>query len=237
MNILIPMAGGGTRFQRAGFTDSKPLIDVLGLPMIVRVIDNIGNLGKFVFILRKDAHDCDRLTALLKAIKPDCVIVYTDHLTRGAAETCLLAKEHIIDDSLLIANCDQIQDWSPSIFKKFVDSNDNDGVIVTFRSTDKNNSYAEITGTRRVIRVAEKQVISIHATTGVYFWRSGREFVRDAESMISKNITTNNEFYVCPVYNETIANGGKIDAFWIDKHWPIGTPEDLEIYVKNHENL
>jgi dTDP-glucose pyrophosphorylase len=134
MNILIPMAGGGTRFSQNGYKDSKPLIDVNGLPMIVRVLDNLGNIGKYVFVVREDAPDYHRLILLLSSLKPGCKVITTSHLTRGAAETCLLAKDYIQDDSLLIANCDQIEDWTPQQFMNCVSTSTADGIIVTYHS-------------------------------------------------------------------------------------------------------
>ncbi len=235
MNILIPMAGGGTRFSQNGYKDSKPLIDVNGLPMIVRVLDNLGDIGKYVFVVREDAPDYHRLVSLLWSLKPGCKIITTRHLTRGAAETCLLAKDYIQDDSLLIANCDQIEDWTPQQFMNCVSVSTADGIMVTYHSNDVKNSYAEIDVNDplkyRVSRVAEKEVISNCATTGLYYWRKGSDFVSDASNMIRKNIRTNNEFYVCPVYNETISRGGLVEIYPIFQHHPIGTPEDLQKYL------
>ncbi len=239
MNILIPMAGAGSRFVSAGYQDSKPLIDVNGLPMIIRVIDNLGPIGRYIFIVRKDLHDYDRLICLLKSVKKDAIIVELNELTEGAAQTCLYANKalngYLDNDSLLVANCDQIQNWSSNDFEKAISNSTDDGIIVTFNSRDKNNSYALLDENKSVIKVAEKEVISNVATTGVYYWRRGSDFIRDATQMISKNIRTNNEFYVCPVYNETISNYGKVSTYQIENHWPIGTPEELKKYLAKNK--
>ena len=226
------MAGAASRFIKEGYKDSKPLIDVFGLPMIVRVIDNLPISNNYTFIIRKDFHDGSRLKSLLLSLKPNCNIIEIDCLTNGAAETCLLAKRFInTSDSLLIANCDQIQEWDTNHFINHINNTIYDGIIITFTSNSPNNSYVEVKN-GFVVRCVEKDVISDIATTGVYYWRKGSDFVKCAEQMIARNIRTNNEFYVCPVYNELIANGGKVSIYQIEKHYPIGTPNDLKRYLE-----
>jgi dTDP-glucose pyrophosphorylase len=232
MKTLIPMAGAGSRFIKAGYKDSKPLIDINGLPMIIRVIDNLPPSDDYIFIIRQDIPDLSRLKSLLKSLKPHSHIIEIDKLTQGAAETCLLAKGFIDDTPLLIANCDQIQNWNINHFLQTISlvKSHVDGIIITFKSTSTANSYVLLNDKQMIIRCAEKEVISNDATTGVYFWTKGSDFVKCAQQMISKNIRTNNEFYVCPVYNEIIQNGGKITVYPIKEHWPVGTPEDLKEY-------
>ena len=230
MQILMPMAGAGSRFIKEGYKDSKPLIDVNGLPMVIRVLDNLPKSDDYIFIIRSDMPDIQRLKNLLLSIKPFAKIVEINRLTNGAAETCLLAEKYIGNDPLLIANCDQIQKWSS---KHFVNSlhSDVDGMIITFQSTSPNNSYVQLDDEGAVVRCAEKEVISSNATTGVYYWRNGFDFCRYAKQMIRQNIQTNNEFYICPVYNELLLEGGKVSIYPIEEHWPIGTPEDLKRYI------
>lgn len=231
MTILIPMAGAGSRFAKEGYADSKPLIDVLGLPMIVRIIDNLPASDNYIFIVRQDMHDLDRLSNLINSLKPKSKIIIVDKLTQGAAETCLLAKNLINNkEPLLIANCDQIHNWNINEFELAINQNI-DGAIVTFESTSPLHSYAKIED-GAIIQVAEKLVISTHATTGVYFWKKGSDFVNSAENMIKKNIRTNNEYYVCPSYNELIADGKKIISYPIPNNWSIGTPDELRHYIK-----
>jgi dTDP-glucose pyrophosphorylase len=110
-----------------------------------------------------------------------------------------------------------------------------DGGILTFTSTHPKWSYAKIDNNGFVVEVAEKNPISDIATTGVYFWKKGSDFVKYAESMISKNIRVNNEFYVCPVFNEAVLDNKKIKTFNIEKMWGIGTPEDLTTFLENHK--
>jgi dTDP-glucose pyrophosphorylase len=84
-----------------------------------------------------------------------------------------------------------------------------------------------------VAEVQEKKVISNVATAGIYFWKRGTEFVKYAEQMIAKNERVNGEFFVCPVYNEAIADGKKIKAIPCKRMWSLGIPEDIDIFLKH----
>jgi dTDP-glucose pyrophosphorylase len=235
MQILIPMAGAGSRFVQAGYEDPKPLIDVNGLPMIRQVVENLGLDYDYIFIAQKSTLDqyrsqLEEVTKVAKSAK----FISVDGLTRGAAETCLIAKEYLDPDRpLMIANCDQIMEWDSDEFYEWFYSKPSDGAIITFDSDSDKNSYVKLNEDGWVIEAKEKIVISNLATTGVYIWRKASDFIWAAEEMIFKNIRHNNEFYVCPVYNQNILRGQYINTYHINKHWPIGTPEDLEEYLKN----
>ena len=92
-------------------------------------------------------------------------------------------------------------------------------------------SFAKIDENGYVTEVAEKNPISDIATVGVYFWKKGSDYVKYAEEMIKENIRVNNEFYVCPVFNEAIKDNKKIRTFDIEKMWGLGTPEDLNVFL------
>ncbi len=239
MNILIPMAGKGSRFIDANYAEPKPLINTSGIDdvytsMIEVVVDNLNIYGDYIFlVLREHIHDYPHLLGLLQGLAPDPKIVIVDEVTEGAACTCLLAKEYINNNEpLLIANCDQIMDWSPCDFLRFVHTNYCDGCILTFYSKDGKNSYVDINReTMLVTECREKEVISDNATCGVYYWSRGKDFVFSAESMIESNMRTNGEFYVCPTYNELIDYGARIMTHHVSRHYPIGTPEDLKKYT------
>ncbi len=235
MNVLIPMAGAGSRFQQAGYTFPKPLIDVEGKPMIQVVVDNLNIDATFIYVVQKEHREKYNLDTLLNLITPNCKIVEVDGLTEGAACTTLLAKEYINnDDPLLMANSDQFVEWDSNEFMYKMIEQKVDGGIVTFKATHPKWSFAKVDEYGYVIEVAEKNPISDIATVGVYYWAKGSDYVKYAEQMISKNIRTNNEFYTCPTFNEAIGDGKKIKTFNIDKMWGLGTPEDLKYYLENY---
>ena len=236
MNVLIPMAGNGSRFAQAGYTFPKPLIEVHGKPMIQVVVDNLAVDANFIFVVQKSHREKYNLDSMLSLICPGCKIVEVDGITEGAACTVLLAKEFIDNDEpLVIANSDQFIEWNSLEFFYKMNEQNLDAGIVSFRATHPKWSYAKVDDSGFVTEVAEKNPISDIATVGVYYWKQGKDFVKYAESMISKDIRVNNEFYVCPVFNEALLDGLKIKTFDVPKMWGIGTPEDLNYFLENYK--
>jgi len=234
MNVLIPMAGAGSRFKNAGYTFPKPLIEVKGKPMIEVVVNNLNIEANYIFIVQKEHYEKYNLKYLLNLIAPNCDIVQVNGVTEGAACTTLLAKDLINNNEpLLIANSDQYVEWNSNECMYAFSADEIDGGILTFNAHHPKWSYAQVGDDGFVKEVAEKKVISNNATVGIYYWSKGSEYVKYAEKMINKNIRVNNEFYVCPVYNEAINDGKKIRIKQVENMWGIGTPEDLNYFLSN----
>ncbi len=236
MNVLIPMAGAGSRFEKAGFTFPKPLIEVNGKPMIQVVCDNLNIDGHYIFIVQKSHYEKYNLQYLLNLIKPGCDIVQVDGVTQGAACTTLLAEQYINNNQpLVIANSDQFVEWNSNEVLYAFSADTIDAGIVTFKATHPKWSFARLDEHGFVAEVAEKKPISDNATVGIYYWKRGSDYVRYAKQMIENDIRTNGEFYVCPVFNEAIQDGKRVRVKEIQKMWGLGTPEDLAIYLEHHK--
>lgn len=236
MNVLIPMAGAGSRFQQAGYTFPKPLIEVNGKPMIQLVVENLNIDATHIFVVQKEHYEKYNLNYLLNLISPNCKIVQVDNVTEGAACTTLLAKEFINNDEpLVFANSDQFLDWDSNEFMYSMEAEEIDGGMLTFNATHPKWSFAKTNEDGFVTEVAEKKPISNIATAGIYYWKHGRDYVKYAEQMIEKNIRFNNEFYVCPVFNQALEDGRKIKTFHFDGMWGIGTPEDLKTFIESRK--
>jgi dTDP-glucose pyrophosphorylase len=208
MNILIPMAGAGSRFEQAGYTFPKPLIEVHGKPMIQKVVENLNIEGRYIFIVQKEHYDKYALNYLLPLIAPGCEIVQVDGVTEGAACTTLLAKQFIDNDAPLItANSDQYIEFEDG-WQRHLDTEWTDGNILTFEATHPKWSFARV---------------------------DADGDVKYAEQMIEKDIRVNNEFYVCPVFNEAIADDKKIRTVPVKRMWGLGTPEDLRTYLSDYK--
>jgi HAD superfamily hydrolase (TIGR01509 family) len=236
MNVLIPMAGAGSRFEKAGYTFPKPLIEVNGKPMIQLVVENLNIDARHIFIVQKSHCEKYNLKSMLNTISPDCKVVEVDGITEGAACTTLLAKEFIDNDEpLLMANSDQYVDWDSTEFMYSMIGDEIDAGILTFESLHPKWSYVRLNDDGFVDEVAEKNPISNRATVGIYYWSKGSDYVKYAEDMIAKDIRHNNEFYVCPVFNQAIEDKKKIKIFDIDSKdmWGLGTPEDLNTFVNS----
>jgi HAD superfamily hydrolase (TIGR01509 family) len=234
LNVLVPMAGAGSRFAQQGYTFPKPLIEVNGKPMIQLVVENLNIEAHYIFVVQEDHYIKYNLKYLLNLIAPGCDIVQINGITEGAACSTLLAKDYINNDSpLVMANSDQYIEWNSNECMYAFTADEIDGGIVTFEASHPKWSYAKVGSDGFVSEVAEKKVISNEATVGVYYWKHGSDFVKYAEEMIEKNIRVNNEFYVCPVFNQAIEDNKKIKVKRVNKMWGIGTPEDLDYFLKN----
>lgn len=232
MNIVIPMAGSGTRFSACGYSDPKPFITINNKCMIEHVVDSLSGLNshKLIFICRIEHLNNDRVK-LLNSLGPNVNIVTVNYKTDGAINTTLLAKDLInSDEDLLIVNSDQIV--VVDIEKVVADWQYNyDGGIFLFKSDEPKWSYAKCDHTMRVTAVAEKQVISEFATCGIYWFKHGSSYVKYANDMIKENDRTNGEFYICPIYNRFIRDNLHVCGSIVDEMHGLGTPEDLVQYV------
>jgi len=238
INVVIPMAGLGSRFARAGYTKPKPFIDVAGRTMIERVMANLAIEGaRYILLARREHMDAERVTVARLRAQGNVEFLPIDAMTEGTACTVLHARG-MIDNAtpLLIANCDQIVDFSCEAFVGDCWARGLDGSILCFKDVkrDPKWSFAKTDAHGVVVQVAEKVAISDLATVGLYLFRRGSDFVAGAIDMVARNDRVNNEFYTCPVYNHVIRNGARIgvqEVRFEDMHG-LGVPDDLMDYIK-----
>lgn len=239
INIVIPMAGLGSRFKLSGYTVPKPLIPIDGKPMIQHAVDTLGIKGNYIFICQKEHN----LKPHLEAIYPGCKVIEIDYITKGSACTVLLAKTYINNNlPLIITNCDQIMWWDDKSFSTFVKNYPYDGFVVTYTESTPKNSYVKLNREGFAVEFAEKKVISSISLNGIHYWKHGKDFVYSTQNMIKTNEQYNNEFYVAPTYNTLIKDGKNIGVYHIpnEQHNAVGTPEDLIKYADkkyNYENI
>ena len=236
-NIVIPMAGAGSRFSEAGYLKPKPFIDVNGKPMIVRVLENLSLPNARYILVARNTH-IQRERELVAQIESEfnAVFIGIDDLTEGTACTVLHAR-HLINNNepLLIANSDQIVDFEPDLFFQDAIDRNLDGSILVFKDFDRNPkwSFAKVDEEGLVLEVKEKNPISDNATVGIYLYRSGADFVDSAIDMMLFQDRVNGEYYTCPTYNYMIKKRKKIGIYNIPykSMHGIGTPEDLSFFL------
>jgi NDP-sugar pyrophosphorylase family protein len=239
MNIVIPMAGRGSRFTAAGFKRPKPLVQLLGKPMIELVVTNLEPNCDHTFIfvcLDEHLKVYPELEPFLRGLSKNVVIVPIDGVTQGAACTVLCAEKFINNDTpLIIANSDQFIDFDQYRFYSQLRNSLYAGHIMTFFASDPKWSYVSTDEYGNVVRVVEKEVISNQATTGIYHFSKGANFVHYAKQMIECNDTVNGEFYVAPTYNYMIRDGLNVVPVEVDGNesvmYGLGTPEDLSLFM------
>ncbi len=237
INVVIPMAGSGSRFVNAGFTKPKPFIDIDGKPMIKRVLENLCLPNAHYILVARREHVLAEIE-LVREIEQtyQASFIQIDGLTEGTACTVLHARKLINNATpLLIANSDQIVDFNPIEFVDDCVNRDLDGSILTFKdvSRDPKWSFARIGKNGLVQEVKEKKPISENATVGIYLYRHGQEFVNAAIDMFLQRDRVNNEYYTCPTYNYLIQEDKKIGIFNVPASamHGVGTPEDLKLYL------
>ena len=236
MNIVIPMAGFGTRFKQEGFKEPKPLIKVDGKTLIRHSIESFGIEGQYIFITRKynDEQDNITLTNELKALKPDCIEIQIDEPTSGAAETCLFAESLIDNDRpLIVTNCDQRLEWDAASFINFCNEPNTDGVIVVHDSNNPKHSYALLGDDGAIKSLHEKDPVSNHALVGIHYWRYGKDFIESAKKLVTDFAENKRpECYISETYNYLIQQGKKINVHEVGEndYIALGTPYDLNIY-------
>ncbi|WNW13224.1 glycosyltransferase family 2 protein [Pseudomonas sp. DTU_2021_1001937_2_SI_NGA_ILE_001] len=238
LQIIVPMAGAGSRFAAAGYQDPKPLIPVHGVPMIKLVIENLtpSRPHRFIFVCQAEHVAAYGLEERLKVWAPDCAIVELHGLTEGAACTVHAARD-VIDRSqpVMIANSDQYVDLTIDDYLQAMDDKGLDGLIMTMQADDPKWSFVGFDGQGLIDRVVEKQVISDEATVGIYNFRSGAQLLDAIEAMLRKNLRVNGEFYVAPVYNEIIAQGGRVSHYSVGREGQgmhgLGIPADLDHFL------
>jgi len=237
LNFIIPMGGEGKRFKNSKFNKPKFMIKTKNKTLLEWAIQSLplDFAHKIFFIIRKNDEQNFRVKEFIKKImkkfpNTKFKVLLLSKNTRGQAETVLSCKKEINNDrALLIFNNDT---YFKSIrLKSRLLSMRNqkiDGILGIFNSKDPKYSFVEIDNDDKVIRTKEKKVISNFASTGMYIFSKGSDFIKSAEYAIEKNILIKNEFYISELYNILIKEGKKITVDVADEFVALGTPEDIK---------
>jgi dTDP-glucose pyrophosphorylase len=234
VNIVIPMAGEGSRFKDVGIDTPKPLVEINGKTLIEHSVSTLGITGRFIFITKKYSNplDNEKLSKILDKMAPNHIEICTDKPQYGTSYSALLAKDYIDnDEELILTNSDQHLVWDPKSFLEKSRADGIDGSILVHNSSSHKHSYAVIKN-NFVTHLAEKNPISKNALVGLHYWKHGKDFVKSAEALVQESAKENKESYVSLTYNYLINSGKKIIAHTIptNGYISLGTPRDLEIY-------
>ena len=245
IQLVVPLAGKGSRFLESRFSQPKPLIPIHGWPMIQHVLTNLvsDQVSKVVLVSRREF----ALDTIIPSTMPSFPgttfnVINLDDYTEGPAETAILAMPLLDPDQpLVIANSDQYINTDLTEFYSAVLSSKCSGVVMTMEDSDPKWSYVELDSAGMVTRVVEKQVVSSFATTGVYGFRSASSFAMAYDRMRKANDRTNGEFYVGPSYNFLDPQGPPVLNFGVGSlggvMFGLGIPEDLEQFLSSEVSL
>lgn len=236
MEVIIPCAGEGRRFAQEGYTTIKQLLEIKNKTVLDCLVQNFMDATtpvKFTFIFQKKHLDqyCSEIDAILQSYGIEYRLLQIDGLTDGAVNTALIGCSFIdVNDELIIANSDQWIKWDIKDFLHVVHAADADGAMPIFNNPERENkwSFVSIDDSGNINEVRAKDAFTPHAVVGIYYFKTGMNFIRYGTRMIELNKRVNNEFYVCPVYNEMIADGAKVVSYYVDHMVALGTPVDYE---------
>jgi len=238
---LIPLAGEGQRFIDAGYQTPKPLIDIDGLPMVVRAANSLPPADLWIFICRESHIKGAAIDQKLLKHFPGATVLLVGHLTEGQASTCLLARDYLRpDDQLTIGACDNGMIYNQFRFKQLIKTHD--ALIWTFRNNpavlQNPNKYGWVTVNKsdKATGVSCKVPISDdplhdHAVVGTFSFNKAKYFLECADEIIRKDRRINNEFYLDVVLDECVLNGHNVFPFEVDNYICWGTPKDLEVFL------
>ncbi len=231
-NLLLPIAGKAQRFIDAGYTMPKALILAKNKHVIDWAMDSVDTRDcNLIFLVRVDHVYNFSIDKILKQkFGDDITIIKLSKVTRGALETCTLAREHIDNDLPLIIYTPDVH-FGP-VFNPANIGDDSDGFLLTFTANSPDHSYSDYGEDGVVINVVEKEVISKEANVGLYHFKTGKMFLKYADEMIQDEILVKNEFYIAPMYNLMIRDGLKITAANTEKMHVLGTPHQFEFFCK-----
>ena len=235
MQVIISMAGLGSRFFERGFNTPKHLIKIDNKTLIELAIESLNIDGEYIFILRKSEEN-DYLKNLLKNLKT-CQIIEIDYVTEGPATSCYLAKNLLNpENELIITNCDQILEWNSNNFLTKTRDNNLDCSVLTYISENPKNSFIKSDENNIAIEIKEKEVISNYALVGVHYFKKSKYFLESYEEIYKNNIRTNNEFYVSNVCNNLIKTN-KVGHILLnenenEKYHSTGTPDCYFKYLR-----
>lgn len=233
--VVVPMAGLGDRFKRAGYIKPKPFIDVNGKKMINIVLDDIvpRDCEEVILISLKESNCREEIKDISLKNRNTCInIIELETLTAGSLQTILAAENKITGKGLILSNCDQKVDIDIDDFIKTCSLYD--GGLVTFESQNPHHSYVDVSD-NIITNIIEKEVISNKAVTGIYYIKDGAEFINAAKSVIKFNKKEKGEFYVSSALQLLIYKGLKLVAYDA-RSYMLGTPEELKSYLANNIN-
>lgn len=237
LHVLLPMGGLGSRFADAGYELPKPLVPVDGVPMFRKALSSLDGWevpAVTTAVLRAEHEEEFGLATRIRDELPGARVVVIEELTRGAVETCLAAEPLMTGDrGLLVLDCDlwfRSEAYGALVRDVLGGERELAAGLLTFRSDLARYSYAELAG-GRVVRTAEKVVISEHALAGAWFFGTEGTFLRAARALLERNLSAEMpEFYLSLLYNLILAEGGAVEAAEVEDYASFGTPEELERY-------
>jgi dTDP-glucose pyrophosphorylase len=239
MNIVITMAGLGSRFREAGYTVPKFQIEAHGKTLfewsMISLSGYFDKENKYFFIVRKEDDSAGFIHSMCDKLGiGNRKVIEIDALTDGQATTALLASEYWDQDRpLLVYNIDTFVK-SGAMHKKEIRG---DGFIPCFHAPGDHWSFVKLGSGGQAVEVREKQRISDNCTLGAYYFKTAALFEKIYEAFFSRAAgMEKGEKYIAPMYNYLIQNGGEVYISVVPEEdvYVLGTPKELQFFIENY---
>jgi len=239
INLMIPMNGLGSRFRDEDYHLPKPLINLLGKPMIFWLLDNLDltQVEQVIVPYTSQLDSFDFQTQLRERYKNITFKFFPfNYSTRGAAETVYIALDNLDDASLehniMLMDCDTF--YFENIIERYRSAEHTNNIFY-FTDTQEQPIYSYILlDNGLVVDIAEKRKISDNANCGVYCFSSGKLLKTYCRALLDADQTQKGEFYISGVYRLMIADDVDVSATIVEDFHCVGTPMQLKIFCENY---
>jgi hypothetical protein len=231
VNVLVLAAGHSSY----GTNDSGYplcLAEFDGLTLMERLILNTQSIknASYTFALLDEEVERYHLDRVVEHLAPGSQVIRVPKGTRGSACTALLAicQFHPQQEVLLISANELVDINFNEVIADFRERRLDGGALI-FRSIHPRYSYVCIDNDGIVTEAAQKNPISQHATTGVFWFARAGDLVEAIKNMIRKDASVDGNFYVAPAFNEIILKQGRIGVREIDprNYHPLKTEKQI----------
>lgn len=236
MQIIITMAGLGSRFRKIGYNCPKYMIEAKGKTLFEWSMDSLVDynpyVSKYIFVVRKEDNSEYFIREKMERYRiKNIEVIGIDYLTDGQATTCMLALPFCDqEESIMVYNIDTFVE---AFEMKYMEIN-GDGHIPCFHASGDHWSFVRIDAEGNVVEIREKVRISDNCTLGAYYFSSAKLYKELYEGYYSDTSNLEkNEKYIAPLYNYMIEKGMKVTISIIEaeKVHVLGTPEELNIFL------
>ena len=238
MQIIITMAGLGSRFRKAGYDMPKYMIEVKGKTLLEWSMSSLKDFNsleklKYIFIVRKEDNAKEFILNKMKNEKVENIkVIEIDELTDGQATTAYLAKDYWdSDDEMIVYNIDTYVEAYTICYKDIK----GDGFIPCFNAPGDHWSFVKTDSNNKAIEIREKVKISDNCTIGLYYFKSCKLYENLYQEYYSNNDhLEKNEKYIAPLYNHMLEKNMDIyiNILPKEKVHVLGTPEEVEEFKK-----
>jgi CTP:phosphocholine cytidylyltransferase-like protein len=237
------MAGAGSRFSKEGYNIPKPLLDIEGLPMIIKAVECLPKTSKKIFIGQDYHYKKYNIDTKIKDFYKEAQTFGINYITEGQACTCDLAFQNYdidLEKPLLISACDNGVYYDMKEYEILVEDPEVDIIIWSFSNNPTSKlfphmyAWLDVDKNNFIKRVSIKKpfddIENKYAIIGTMYYKKAKYFKEGLNKIYETNYRTNNEFYVDNMIEPLVEMGYKIKIFNVQNYLCWGTPNDYKTY-------